>query len=89
MLTLFRRGDSPAADALQERLESMAVSHEVVVTEEPPASRLPSIKEGDAVYDDPERIRAFLSELERELRQARSVGGDACYLDPDDPTHCA
>lgn len=94
MIVLYRREESPSADEIQRRLESLVVAHRVVLVDgerpnELPADvDLPVIAETDVLHADAESINRFFEELEAELYSARIYSADACYVDPKNPGRC-
>ncbi|WP_041806424.1 hypothetical protein [Rhodothermus marinus] len=96
MLVLYRRQKDPAADEVAERLRELVLAHRVVPVRE--GERLPDgskptawpvlAESNGARYEGAEAIRVFLDALVHEVALDRQFQSDACYLDPDDPTHC-
>ena len=96
MLVLYRRKKDPVADEVAERLRELVLAHRVVPVRE--GERLPDgskpaawpvmAESNGACYEGAEAIRAFLDTLTYEVTLNRQFQSDACYLDPDDPTHC-
>lgn len=95
MIRLYKQTDSPEGAAVQEVLENLVVAHLVIPVEESTVEidgreyDLPAIDQSGTIVSGAEAIEEYLDELEEEVTQDRQVSGDACYLDPDDPTRCA
>ncbi len=96
MLVLYRRREDPEADEVAERLRELVLAHRVVPVDETehlpdglkPATWPVLAESNGARYEGAEAIRAFLDVLAYEVTLNRQFQSDACYLDPDDPTHC-
>ncbi len=96
MLVLYRRKKDPVADEVAERLRELVLAHRVVPVDgdaQLPDGSVPAAwpvlaESNGARYEGAEAIRAFLDTLTYEVTLNRQFQSDACYLDPDDPTHC-
>lgn len=91
MITLYRNSDSPEADAIEEAMQEMVLAYRVEEGKPealPDGASLPAIREGDRVISEPEKLEAYLRDLQQELNIQRSVTGDACYIDPDTGETC-
>ncbi len=89
MIVLYRQKRSKRADEIQTRLEDMVAAHRVrdAGSFEGAQKELPLIEDSGKRYAGDE-IEPFLLSLENELKLARMVSADACYVDPDDPSRC-
>lgn len=99
MISLSRHHPDPFADEVEERLRELVVAHVVHAeghTEDDApedygdANREPPIRlsDGGRTAHGRDAVKAFVDELEQEVRLGRQFQSDACYLDPDDPTQC-
>ncbi len=95
MFVLYRHPNDPVADAVAEQLRELVVAHRIVYVTD--GVRLPDgvtptawpvLEAGTQRYEGREAIQLFLEELSHEVMLDRQFQSDACYLDPDDPTHC-
>jgi len=94
MIRLYKQADSTVGTAVQEALENLVISH-VVVPVEGPTVRiagkeydLPAIDQSGTIVRGADAVEQYIDELTDEVTADRQVSGDACYLDPDDPTRC-
>lgn len=91
MIELHRlQKNDPFSDRIEEKLKDLVVAHNV--QRHPDRSsvdrRLPFIRENDTVVEGRDDLDAYLQRLEAELRQQRSITGDACYIDPETGEVC-
>lgn len=96
MLVLYRRREDPVSDELEARLRELVLARRVVLvedSEELPDRVMPAawpvlVESSGARYEGSAAICAFLDALAYEVTLDRQFQSDACYLDPDDPSHC-
>ncbi len=95
MIILYRRiGDHESA-ALEEQLRELVLAHRVIQLAGEAAlpdgsipTAWPVLELGHQRYEGLHAVQAFLEELAHEVLLNRQFQSDACYLDPDDPSHC-
>jgi hypothetical protein len=83
MIELQRSGDSPEADAIEERLRDLVVAHTVVVVDAEGADAdLPVVRDGDITARGSD-IPVFLDQLTRDMAEWAHFQSDACYIEDD------
>lgn len=95
MMELHRTERNLYADEIEDRLKMMVVAYRTIVhsglpdqNEQEKGAVLPHIRESGKVISGKKEIESWLEELDRELRQQRSVSGDGCYIDPETGKIC-
>lgn len=95
MFILYRAPESAFADEVVHVLKDWVLAHRVVTVRDardradlPDDLALPVLAEGRHYHAGPDAIRAVLGEVTSEVAFSRSLSGDACYLDPDNPGVC-
>lgn len=95
MLVLYRHANDPEGGVIEEQLRELVLAHRVVRLAEGAAlpdgsipAAWPVLEAGSQRYEGMQAVQAFLDELAYEVTLSRQFQSDACYLDPDDPTHC-
>ncbi|MFU8860136.1 MAG: hypothetical protein ACNA8K_06910 [Cyclonatronaceae bacterium] len=96
MIELLRYSKSRGADILEERLKSMSAAYKRTVVdrlseldsggifpENGKSTRLPAIRENGKIISDPEKIDAFINQLEADIKKWNRFTGDYCFLDDD------
>jgi glutathione S-transferase len=97
MITLYRRPDSSAADAVQDALEEIVIAHTVCLVRgrealpdrvaEAATSGLPVLVDDGTVVSGRDALDRHLESLRQLMADWDRFGGDACYID-DDGTVC-
>ncbi len=89
MIEFHRYREDEYADRLEEKLDDMVLAYKTIVHENPvsqdnddPDTTLPYFDENGTKHSGEEEIKSYLRELSKELKEQRSVSGDACYIDP-------
>lgn len=88
MIELHRYKNDDYADKLEHRLEELVLAYRTVTHTEPdaqtgePETSLPYLDENGTKITGKEEINSYLRELSNELKEQRSISGDACYIDP-------
>lgn len=88
MIELHRYKTDKYADKIELRLEELVLAYKTVIhsdTDTNPGNSdhsLPYLIENEAMISGKEEIKTYLRELSNELKEQRSVSGDACYIDP-------
>jgi hypothetical protein len=95
MFKFYRKQSNQFADWVEEKLNEMVVAHKLIdmngnnplpegITQED----LPALSDGYKTWLSESEIKKFLRELDQDLSFSRSLSGDACYIDPDNPDQC-
>jgi hypothetical protein len=94
MIELYRTNDCPLCDEVEEKLSDMVLAYHVVpVDQAGPAQKLPkrvilpAIKDSGDWISGRDRIKDYLSDLEKHLQEWQKFQSDSCYVD-DDGTAC-
>ncbi len=88
MIELHRYKNDDYADKLEHRLEELVLAYRTVTHTEPDTqtgeqeTSLPYLDENGTMITGKEEINSYLRELSNELKEQRSISGDACYIDP-------
>ena len=86
MIKLFRKEESPQADAIEAEFHDMLLGYDRVVIPETDAKQtfgaqasLPVITNNERVVSG-EKIPAYLKELRQLMRDWQAYQGDSCYV---------
>lgn len=88
MIELHRYKNDNYADKIEYRLEELVLAYKTVTHTEPdpqtgePETSLPYLNENGSIISGREELKFYLRELSTELKEQRSISGDACYIDP-------
>ena len=94
MIELHRHKESDYADKVEKTLEDMVLAYKTVTHTELDAQSgksetpLPYLDESGTKIAGKDEIKSYLRELSRELKEQRSISGDACYIDPQTGETC-
>jgi len=92
MLRFYRTADCPACDAIEENLDALLISHDVIVVDGAPPARAgvpqdvhaPALIDEGRVYEGDAAILQRLDELEAFKEEWYKYQSDACYCDEDE-----
>lgn len=86
MIKLYRKENSPQADAIEAEFHEMILGYDRLVIAEPEARKmfgagalLPVITDNEKVFSDKE-IPAYLEELQELMSAWQEYQGDSCYV---------
>ena len=88
MIELHRHKECDFADKIENTLDDLVLAYKTVTHTETdaqnrkPETSLPYLDESGTIISGEEDIKSYLRELSRELKEQRSISGDACYIDP-------
>ncbi len=97
MFTFYHQTSDEFTRWVKDKLKEMVVAHKIinvdglgdtVLPDSISTNELPLLSDSHEQWTSQEEIKAFLEELQQDLKFSRSITSDSCYIDPENPLEC-